>query len=75
LQQEDNTGAIIVNSSITPENLSESNQQLFNEVFFSTWAEYIDTLDANQQAILEFIAYQNPYSGGDAVYSARVMLG
>jgi hypothetical protein len=35
----------------------------------------IDMLDANQQAILEFIAYQNPYSGGDAVYSARVMLG
>lgn len=25
--------------------------------------------------MLEFIAYQNPYSGGDAVYGARVMLG
>ncbi len=75
LQQEDFAGAILINSSITPENLSESNQQLFNEIFFETWAENLFELDASQTSILEFIAYQNPYSGGDAVYAARVMLG
>ncbi len=75
LQQEDNSGAIIVNSTITPENLSESNMQLFIEICLATWAENNFELDAYQISILEFIAYQNPYSGGDAVYSARVMLG
>lgn len=75
LQQEDTIGAIIVNSIITPENLTESNQQLFNEIFFATWGENKIELDAYQQSTLEFIAFQNPYSGGDAVYSARVMLG
>jgi hypothetical protein len=75
LQNEDNIGAIIINSSITPDNLSESNLQLFNDIFLETWAEYNFELDATQISTLEFIAYQNPYSGGDAVYSARVMLG
>lgn len=62
-------------SNITPENLSESNLQLFNEIFFGSWAEHNLELDSYSQSTLEFIAYQNPYSGGDAVYSARVMLG
>jgi hypothetical protein len=75
LLQEENSNAIILNSNITPENLSESNLQLFNEIFFGSWAEHNLELDSYSQSTLEFIAYQNPYSGGDAVYSARVMLG
>jgi hypothetical protein len=75
LQEEDNQTASIVNSTITPENLSESNLQLFNEMFLGTWAEHNFELNAYIHSILEFIAYQNPYSGGDAVYCARVMLG
>jgi len=75
LNNAENSGAIMANSHLTPENLSESNLQLFNEIYSGTWAENNYNLDSYQTSILEFIAYQNPYTGGDAVYSSRVMLG
>lgn len=39
-----------------------------------TWAKEINDFTADQEAALLAIAYLTPYSGGDAVYTARVLL-
>jgi hypothetical protein len=74
LENNDSTNAEIINSSVTPENYFEENEKLFNEVYINTWGKYNMELDSAHIEILEEIAYQNPISGGDAVYGARVML-
>lgn len=74
LLNNDSTSAVSINSSITPENLSEENEKLFNQIYLETWGKYIFELDSTQTANLEDIAYQNPISGGESVYSARTIL-
>lgn len=70
----DSISALSINSSITPENLSEENEKLLNKIYLETWGKYIFEFDSTQTAALEEIAYQNPISGGASVYGARTML-
>ncbi len=70
----DSTNAEYLNSSITPENLSEENEKYFNQIYLETWGKYNFELDSIQNNTLEEIAYQNPISGGSAVYGARTIL-
>ncbi len=61
-------------SSITPQNLSESNEKIVQMIYADTWAKYIYVFSEEQYDELYNIAMQSPFSGGSAVYSARVML-
>ncbi len=72
----DTVQANITNTNITPDNLSETNDQLITEIYLHTWAtdEFV-AFDGDQLNTLLNVAYQNPLSGGDAVYDARVLLG
>ena len=74
LSYSDPEHAIVVNTSITPENLSEENQQIVNDIYLNKWAVDDFEFDEYQKNVLLNIAYQNPISGGEAVYDARVML-
>jgi hypothetical protein len=66
--------ATTINTALSPQNNSEWNSKIFNEIYLSTWA--IDNFDLSdyQISILNDIAHQNPLNGGVAVYYARVML-
>ncbi len=75
LSRNDTLYASIINSFITPENLFESNIIMLNEIYLATWAQGNFYIDSISRAKLEFIALQNPISGGEAVYGARIMLG
>jgi hypothetical protein len=75
IQENDTTEAAYQNSIFNPEDLSETNSELVNEVYLSSWSNDIYEFDENQKNILINIAYQNPVNGGVAVYDARVMLG
>ncbi|MBK8845015.1 MAG: T9SS type A sorting domain-containing protein [Bacteroidetes bacterium] len=70
-----NAFAGIVNNWVVPVNHQEENFKLVNEIYLNTWAIGIYYFNNNQQLILESIANENPMIGGDAVYSARVLLG
>jgi hypothetical protein len=74
LSQNDYTNASTIINSITPENNSEYNQKIVNEIYAATWAREIDEFTTSQYNQLFDIANQNPISGGIAVYAARVML-
>jgi len=71
----DFTAAAALNAGCVPSCIMDANKKQVNEVYLQTWAVYDFELDINQIAILEAIACQDPLEGGDAVYSARVMLG
>lgn len=63
------------NQTIVTSNLMEENKKSVNEIFLRTWAlESKGFIDADS-SMLESIACQNTLDGGEAVYSARVMLG
>jgi hypothetical protein len=74
LSQNDYTNASTIINSITPENNSEYNQKIVNEIYSATWAREIYEFTTSQYNQLFDIANQNPISGGIAVYAARVML-
>ena len=61
------------NDNVVAQTLIEFNQQLVNEIYLETWAQGIEP-DSNQVALLEAVALLTPYVGGNAVYTARVML-
>ncbi|MBK8845013.1 MAG: T9SS type A sorting domain-containing protein [Bacteroidetes bacterium] len=67
--------ASAVNSWISPINHFEENEKSVNEIYLSTWAVGIYQLTQIQKDLLESVASENPLSGGDAVYTSRVMLG
>jgi hypothetical protein len=73
--EEDYSNAENKNSSIAPEDQSQQNEKLVNEVYLATWAKDIYALTQEQYEALYEIAQQNPLTGGPAVYTARVMLG
>jgi hypothetical protein len=72
---DDTVTAEIVNSNIEPKDLSETNQQLVNDIYIRTWGRknYSQFTEDDVNTLLN-IAYQNPVSGGTAVYMARVMM-
>lgn len=61
------------NNNVVTQTLIEFNQQLVNEIYLETWAQGIEP-DSNQISLLEAVALLTPYVGGNAVYTARVML-
>ncbi|MCX6292038.1 MAG: T9SS type A sorting domain-containing protein [Bacteroidetes bacterium] len=78
MAQDDTVSAKIINSFITADNLGEDNAKKVNEVYLDTWSREVydfKKFSQEQKDLLLNIAYQNPSSGGNAVYAARVMLG
>lgn len=71
----DVASAIGINDAIEPENTIEANRKAANSVFLDTWAQGYEELDQTQIDLLTEIAYMDPLTNGDAVYTARVMVG
>ena len=76
-----NSQANIINQNVVPTCLIEENQKTVNSIYLSEVAYISDTAhleryqyDSTEISVLEDIAYQNPMSGGDAVFMARIML-
>jgi hypothetical protein len=61
------------NQSIVTQTLVEFNLQRVYEAYLNSWAQDRE-LDSAQAALLYNIALLTPYVGGNAVYTARVML-
>lgn len=66
--------AIIENESIISDKLYVQNRKEVNSIYLNSIAQGLPLSEADS-ASLEQIAYLTPYLGGDAVFSARVMLG
>lgn len=62
------------NNNIVTQTLIEFNLQRVNEILLESWALGYD-VDSTQRSILEAIALLTPYVGGNAVFTARVILG
>lgn len=60
------------NNNATSSEITELNEKLINEIDFVTDASGIHTYNSAQEAQLLSIAQQCPFSGGEAVYKARV---
>ncbi len=67
-------GAATLNSFLSDSNLFEYNRKLVNEIFISKVIQD-SSLNYPDSIILENVAYQNPVTGGNAVFSARSILG
>ena len=65
---------IAYNNSITPENIVEENQKTVNNIYLNTFAQGTDSLTTIQKNQLISVAEQCPYKGGNAVFSARILL-
>jgi hypothetical protein len=61
-------------NSINPQHLIEQNRKTATKIYLQSFAKD-RALDPLQREQLMDIALMTPYIGGDAVYSARVMLG
>jgi hypothetical protein len=66
--------ALMNNGVFVASNLIENNMQVVNNIYLNTLAQGVMFDDIQRDALLA-IAMLTPYLGGDAVYSARVMLG
>ncbi|MBI4932225.1 MAG: T9SS type A sorting domain-containing protein, partial [Bacteroidetes bacterium] len=71
----DLTNAVQANNAVAPANLIESNRKQANEIYLNSWAQGILSFTPADSAALYNIAMQEPVTGGDGVYSARVILG
>ncbi|MBI4645639.1 MAG: T9SS type A sorting domain-containing protein [Bacteroidia bacterium] len=63
-----------LNSNIVATNNLEDNHKFVNEIYLSSFAQGIDSIDPAQYSNLYELAMKCPYTEGDAVYGARVML-
>jgi hypothetical protein len=75
INQQDYAGALASNSAFIPANLIEQNRKSVNDVYLNTWAKERFTFTDDEYQTLYNLAIQRPVIAGDAVYSARVMLG
>ena len=66
--------ALEVNNSFIPENTYELNQQFINNVYLETIAEHEEIASETLQTLWQ-IASLTPWIGGEAVYTARIILG
>ncbi len=71
----DISNANLVTNSINGNHLHEINMKTVYNIHLNTYAVGIYEFSAQQQADLEFIACQEGLIGGQAVYSARALLG
>jgi hypothetical protein len=74
LQQQAIASATTINNAMDPSVTIEQNYKTVNAIYLNTIAVGIDTFTNEQQSGLINIANQCPYTGGPAVYSARIML-
>ncbi|MCC7301697.1 MAG: T9SS type A sorting domain-containing protein [Bacteroidia bacterium] len=74
INSENFSSASTLNASISPACTMEQNRQTVNSIYLNTVAQGILYYSPQDSALLRDIAVQNPLYGGDAVYSARVML-
>ena len=65
--------ALELNSAIIAEELMDENQKIVNRLYLETYAQDIGFTDTETESLTK-IATLTPYLGGDAVYSARLML-
>lgn len=65
--------ALLSNNLIQSSNLVEQNHQIINKIYLQTIAKGIYTFTSGQVDSIIAVAEQCPYSGGSAVYRARVM--
>ena len=61
-------------SLIADTNAVNHNRIIVDNIYLNTWAQDNYHLTDDQVKILTDIAYSDPYTNGDAVYTARVML-
>jgi hypothetical protein len=73
--QHDYNDALALNNTLAPSNLMEQNRNAVNTVYLNTWANGRFIFTNDEYNTLYNIAVQNPVIAGNAVYSARVMLG
>ncbi|MFZ4401963.1 MAG: T9SS type A sorting domain-containing protein [Bacteroidales bacterium] len=59
---------------IANDNTINTNRKIAGNIYLDTWGSFKYELSDEQQAALTTLAYLTPYAGGDAVYTARVML-
>lgn len=62
-----------INSSINSSKLVEQNEKVIASIYLETVAIGLYYLNSNQAALVLAIAQQCPYSGGPAVYKARIL--
>ena len=65
--------ASVVSFLIASNTLVEQNEKIINDIFFSTIAKHNFAFTEAQKEEVANIAYQCPYTGGEAVYRARVL--
>ena len=70
----DLAAALEKNENWLTENLHESNRKTVNNIYLNSVA-IGEAISAEDQLTLETIALTTPYLSGDAVYTARVLLG
>ena len=64
-----------VNNAISPEQEIFANLKTVLGIYLTTWCDENYTLSGSDYETLYSIARQTPYEGGDAVYTARIMIG
>ena len=65
--------ASVVGCLVVSNTLVEQNEKIINDIFFSTLAKHNFAFTEAQKEEVANIAYQCPYTGGEAVYRARVL--
>ena len=70
----DTTEAKTLVSVIQFRNHFEENERIVYEIYLATWSRGIEEFTTTQYDALLTITFENPISGGPAVYTARVML-
>lgn len=69
------SAAASLNATVSGTDVMEINKKMVNDIYLSTWAIGNYEFTPADQATLQSIADQLAIEGGDAVYTARVMLG
>ncbi len=62
-----------MNNAIEGNMVFEQNAKYINDLYLNTLLRGRDTLDEEQQAEIETLAFTCPYTGGNAVYRARIL--
>lgn len=64
-----------VSQGIVNDNIYTDNRKAVNNLYLDSWAKDLYDLDSLTTSALFILAIQIPYYAGDAVYTARAMLG
>lgn len=64
---------LLANNSFVPENFNEALSKTVNDIYYRTYGRGIDTLSAQDIALLQSIIHICPQAGGPAVYRARAL--